>query len=145
MAIYKAVMRPVPEYTCCCRPHLKMVEGFNNCIPHLAGFRARWLTGGPLQTTSRCPTSTGAVHNVVTFTVFMLVQLKKCVVVCGSDLQRGNSSDGCLSLSILFKYEGTRGRVFVLIWAMVRQVALGSVVSKCCTVSGMVFVALLGC
>ena len=42
----------------------------------------------------------------MTFTcVFMLVQLNKCVVVCGSDLQRGHSGDGCLSSSILFKYE----------------------------------------
>ena len=40
----------------------------------------------PLQSTSRCPTSTGAVHKSVTFScVFMLVQLNKCVVVCGSD------------------------------------------------------------
>ena len=30
----------------------------------------------------------------------MLVQLNKCVVVCGSDLQRGNSGHGCLSSSI---------------------------------------------
>ena len=40
----------------------------------------------------------------------MLVQLNKCVV-CGSDLQRGNSGDGCVSLSILFKYESTRQAV----------------------------------
>ena len=25
----------------------------------------------------------------------MLVQLNKCVVLCGSDLQRGHSGDGC--------------------------------------------------
>ena len=31
----------------------------------------------------------------------MLVQLNKCVVMCDSDLQRGHSGDGCLSLSIL--------------------------------------------
>ena len=30
----------------------------------------------------------------------MFVQLNKCVVVCGSYLQRGNSGDGCLSSSI---------------------------------------------
>ena len=35
----------------------------------------------------------------------MLVQLNKCVLVCGSDLQRGHSGDGCLTSSILFKYE----------------------------------------
>ena len=38
----------------------------------------------------------------------MLVQLKKCVVVCGSNLQREHSDDGCLSSSILFKYESCR-------------------------------------
>ena len=44
------------------------------------------------------PTSTVAVHKSVTFScVFMLVQLNKCVVVYGSDLQRGHSGDGvCL-------------------------------------------------
>ena len=35
----------------------------------------------------------------------MLVQLNKCVVVCGSDLQRGHRGDRCLSSWILFKYE----------------------------------------
>ena len=59
----------------------------------------------------------------------MLVQLKKCVV-CGSDLQRGHSGDGCLSSSILFKYECSRGHFFVLSWARVRRIALGSVVSE---------------
>ena len=62
--------------------------------------------------------------------VFMLVQLNKCVVVCGSDLQRGHSGDVCLSSSILFKYERSMGHLFVLSWARVRRVALGSVVSK---------------
>ena len=37
----------------------------------------------------------------------MLVQLNKYVVCC-SDLQRGNNGDGCLSSSILFKYERSR-------------------------------------
>ena len=96
-------------------------------IPHLAGIRTRWSTGGPIHSTSRCPTSTGAVHKSVTFgCVFMLVQLNKCVVVCGSDLQSG---DGCLSSSILFKYECSMGHLFVLSWARVRRVALRSVVS----------------
>ena len=46
------------------------------------------------------------VHKSVTFRcVFMLVQLNKCVVVCGSDFQRGHSGDMCLSSPILFKYE----------------------------------------
>ena len=62
--------------------------------------------------------------------LFMLVQLNKCVVVCGSDLQRGHSGDGCLSSSILYKYERSMGPLFVLSWARVRQVALGSVVSE---------------
>ena len=29
----------------------------------------------------------------------MLVQLNMCGIVCGSDLQRGTSGDGCLSSS----------------------------------------------
>ena len=58
----------------------------------------------------------------------MLVQLNKCVVVCGSDLQRGHNDDGYLTSSILFKYERSRGHLFVLIWATVRRVARGSVV-----------------
>ena len=60
----------------------------------------------------------------------MLVQLTKCVVVCGSDLQRGHSGNGCLTSSILFKYERSRGHFFVLSWARVRRVARGSVVSE---------------
>ena len=46
----------------------------------------------------------------------MLVQLNKCVVMCGSDLQRGHSGDGCLYLSILCKYLSSRGYLFVLSW-----------------------------
>ena len=42
----------------------------------------------------------------------MLVQLNKCVVVCGSDLHSG---DRCLSSSILF----SMGHLFVLSWARV--------------------------
>ena len=77
----------------------------NDGIPHLSGIIPRWLSGGPLHSTSRCPTSTGAVHKSITFScVFRLVQLNKCVV-CGFDLQRGHSGDGCPSSSILFKYE----------------------------------------
>ena len=59
----------------------------------------------------------------------MLVELNKCVVVCGSDLQRGHSGAGCLALSILFKYESSSGHLFVLSWTSVRRVALRSVVS----------------
>ena len=43
----------------------------------------------------------------------MLVQLNKCVVVCDSDLQREVSFDGCLSLFILFKYEGS-----IVVWCL---------------------------
>ena len=63
--------------------------------------------------------------------------------MCGSGLQRGHSGDGCLSSSILFKYERSRGHLFVLSSARIRRVALGSVFSEQCTVS--VKVALLCC
>ena len=49
--------------------------------------------------------------------------------MCCSDLKRGHSGDGCLSSSILFKYESSRGHFFVLSCAMIRRVAMGSVVS----------------
>ena len=72
----------------------------------------------------------GTAHKSVTFSyVFMLLQLNKCIVLCGSDLQRWNIGDGCLSSSILFKYERIRRHVFVLSWDRIRRVALGSVVS----------------
>ena len=58
----------------------------------------------------------------------MLVQLNTSV--CGFDLQRGHSGDGCLSSLILCKYECSMGHLFVLSWARVRRVALGSVVSR---------------
>ena len=60
----------------------------------------------------------------------MFVQLNKCVVVCGSVLQRGHSGDGCLTSSILLKYERSWGHLFVLNWARVGRVARGSVVSE---------------
>ena len=66
----------------------------------------------PLHSTRSFLTSTGAIHKSVTVScVFMLVLLNKCkcIVVCGSDLQRRHSGDGCLFLSILFKYESSRG------------------------------------
>ena len=89
------------------------------------------LTGGPLHSTSRCPSSTGAVHKYVTCScVFMFVQLNKCVVVCGSILQRGHSGDGCLTSSILFKCECSWGHLFVLSWVRVRRLARESVVSE---------------
>ena len=49
----------------------------------------------------------------------MLVQLNKCIFVCGSDLQRGHSGDRCLSSSTLFKYECSMGHLLVLSWARV--------------------------
>ena len=52
----------------------------------------------------------------------MLVHLNKCVVVCGSDLQRVHSGDGSLTSSILFKYESSKRHWFVLSWARVRRV-----------------------
>ena len=55
----------------------------------------------------------------------MLVQLNKCVVVCDSDLQRGHSGDGCLTSSIVFKYERSRGHLFVLCGVGIRHVARG--------------------
>ena len=65
--------------------------------------------------------------------------------MCDSDLQRRQIGDGCLSSSILFKYESSMGHLFVMSWARVRRVALGSVVSEWCAVSDMVFVTLLCC
>ena len=48
--------------------------------------------------------------------------------MCGSDLQRGHRGDGCLSSSILFKYESSIGHLFVLSWARVQRIVLGSAV-----------------
>ena len=62
--------------------------------------------------------------------MFMLVQFNKCDVVCDSVLQRGHSRDGWLSSSILFKYKAMVGHLFVISWAMIRRVALGSVASE---------------
>ena len=58
----------------------------------------------------------------------MFAQLNKFVVVCGSVLQRGHSGDGCLTSPMLFKYERSKGHLFVLSWARVRRVARRSVV-----------------
>ena len=55
----------------------------------------------------------------------MFVQLNKCVVLCSYVLQRGLSGDGCLTSSILFKYERIRGHLVVLSWARVRRVFWG--------------------
>ena len=50
--------------------------------------------------------------------------------MCASVLQRGHSVDACLTSYSLFKYERSRGHLFVLSWASVRRVARGSVVSE---------------
>ena len=128
------------EY-CCCWPPPKNGVGVQqpflrtlaDGIPHLAGSRARWCP--LLHSTSRWPTSTSAVNKSVTFMcVFMLVQLNKCVVVCGSDLQS------------LFKYECSMGHLFVLSWARVRRVALVFVTLLCCHYGGVnVFHVCLNC
>ena len=55
------------------------------------------------------------------------MQLNNCVVMFGSVLQGGHSSDGCLTSSILFKYERNEGQLIVLSWARVQRVARGSV------------------
>ena len=46
--------------------------------------------------------------------------------MCGSVLQRGHRGDGCLTMSISFKYERSMGQLFILSWVRVRQVAGGS-------------------
>ena len=44
------------------------------------------MPDGPLHSTSRFPTSTRAVHKLVTLCcVFMLAKLNNCAVVCSSD------------------------------------------------------------
>ena len=65
--------------------------------------------------------------------------------MCGSDLQIRHSGDECLSSSILFHHERSRGHLFVLSWARVRRVSRRSILSELCTVNGMVFVTLLCC
>ena len=42
--------------------------------------------------------------------------------MCRSVLQGGHSGDGCLTSSILFQYERSRGHLFVLSWARVGRV-----------------------
>ena len=52
-----------------------------------------------------------------------------CVWFC---FAKGHSGNGCLSSSILFKYECRVGHLFTLSWSRAQRVALGSVVSECC-------------
>ena len=79
---------------CCCRPHPSTDNGRGvqhpsqrtqaDGIPHLPGIRARLLTGAPFHSTSRFPTSTGAVHKSVTFScVFILMRAwRYCYELC---------------------------------------------------------------
>ena len=92
--------------TCYCRPTIgggvqhPSLRTPTDGIPHLAEIQARWMTGDP-PPFQPVPISTAAVHKSVALScVIMLVQLNKCVLVCGFDLQRGHSGDGCLSSSI---------------------------------------------
>ena len=45
-------------------------------------------------------------------------------------LQRGHSGDGCVFASTLCKYDLSKGDLFVLSWARVRQVRRGSLSSE---------------
>ena len=47
-------------------------------------------------------------------------------MLCEWMLQRGHSSDGCVLVSTLCKYDLRKGDLFVLSWARVRQVRRGS-------------------
>ena len=91
-------------------------------IHHLVGIRVHWLNGDPLHSTSKLPTSTGTVHKSMTWSrVFILVQLNKCVVMCGSDFLRGHSGDGCLS-SPIFKNMKSQG---TFVWSELGQGTTG--------------------
>ena len=48
-----------------------------------------------------------------------------CVCFC---FAKGKSGEGCLSASILFRYEFRMGYLFILNWTRVQQVAMRSVV-----------------
>ena len=90
-------------------------------IPYLTGIRGRWLYGDPPPFNQQVPHLHGSNKSVTFSCVFRLVQLHKCVV-CGSDLQRGHSDDGCLYSSILFKYERSRGHLYDgLLWGVLFQ------------------------
>ena len=92
--------------------------------------------GGGDHSAGRLPTSTGVVHKSVTLRcVFIWVKFTKRVLVRVSVLQMRHS-DWSLSSSIMFKYEFNVGHLFVL---SLTRVAMGSLVSESCTLSGMVF------
>ena len=76
---------------------------------------------------SRAATPAGSLHKSRGDSVVgMCVQLKRCDVVCSCVLQRGHSGVLCVVASILCKYERRKGDLFVLSWARVRRVCLGS-------------------
>ena len=93
---------------------------------HLLGIQARW----PPPFSQHTPHLHGSRPQIRDLELCVyFVQLNNCVV-CGSILKMGHSCDGCLSSSILFKYECRVGHLFVLNWARVRRVAMDSVVSE---------------
>ena len=53
-------------------------------------------------------------------------------------LQRGHSGDGCALASTLCKYDLRNGDLFVLSWAMVRQVRRGIISSELLMCGGVV-------
>ena len=59
---------------------------------------------------------------------------------CDSHLHRGLSGDWYLSARTLFRYERMIWHLFYLSWERVQRVALVSVGSVWCTLSGVVFV-----
>ena len=82
--------------------------------------QAHCQNGVPLPFSPQTPHLHGTVNKSRTLRwVLILVQLNKCVVVCGSVLPRGNSSHGFWSSLILFKYDSNVGHLFVLSWVRV--------------------------
>ena len=116
-------------------PFQQYVGGFRNPfigkpadgIPIQPASRPTGRIVAPLHLANILPTTTGDVKKSMTVScVLILVQLNKCVV-CGSDLQMKHNGDGCLSASILFKYECWMRHLIVLSWAFVQRIAL-----ECC-------------
>ena len=72
----------------------------------------------------------GSVHKSrVDIVVCMCVQLNKCCVVCVSALHMRQYGEVCVFALNLCKYDLRKGDLFVLRWARVRRVCLGSVSS----------------
>ena len=90
-----------PRFFSCCWPHPSTEKWWRGPTT-VSTHTGRWYP--PASGSTGGPTSTGAIHKSVTFRcVFMLVQLNKCVVVSGTDLQRGHSGDRLL-LYALFNH-----------------------------------------